>query len=415
MAVAQSERDTLRELARRVAEIATLPIQRRRKDLWLGLNALKPERPMVLTSLEDRPWGELLDESRFICQDPMLREWETNLRRRIFHHENVPDDRILTDALDVPRVLPMTPLGLDISLVHPAESDGSYTWTPSLRTEADLDKLQFQTVAFDRDQTRRNYDLAREIFGDILNVRIRGGANIGTWFTGRLSFLHGLEPLLTDLYDNPRLIHRAMEFQRDNMNRTLDQYQALGVLSINTEPEDHFLMGGNAYTDQLPQPDYADSVRLNDMWAYGECQEFAGVGPEQFYEFSLQYEAPVLRRFGLVAYGCCEPLDRKFDLVIRHLPNLRLVSVSPWCDRRVAAQKLGNRYVYAWKPNPAMLCSPSPEWEGLEKLTRETLQIARGCCVEIVMKDMHTVHRDAVRLRRWTELAMRLAQEAAGR
>ena len=42
------ERNLVRELARRVAEIAALPIQTERIQLWKDLNALRPQRAMVL-------------------------------------------------------------------------------------------------------------------------------------------------------------------------------------------------------------------------------------------------------------------------------------------------------------------------------------------------------------------------------
>ncbi|MFW9973613.1 MAG: hypothetical protein ACFFDF_25760, partial [Candidatus Odinarchaeota archaeon] len=45
-------------------------------------------------------------------------------------------------------------------------------------------------------------------------------------------------------------------------------------------------------------------------------------------------------KFGLLSYGCCEPLDQKFDVVIRSFPNLRRISVAPWTNREVAAARL---------------------------------------------------------------------------
>jgi len=377
--------------------------------MWRHFNALRPERPMMLVNPEDSAWGGLLSP---LCKHPMLRKWEMELRRRILRHKYVGDDFVVTDSLDIQQVLEATSIGLESEIVHPDEKGGAYTWEQVLRDEHDLDKFQFQTVSKKSQETQSNYQLASDIFGDILKVRIRGGANIGTWFMGRLSFFRGLEQLMIDLYDNPDLIHRAMAFQRDNMNRMLDQYESMKMLSLNTLPEDHFLMGGSAHTTELPQPDHTGEVRLKDLWGYGECQEFVSVGPEQFLEFSLQYEAPVLRRFGLVAYGCCEPLDQKFDHVIRNLPNLRLVSVSPWCDRRIAAEKLGDKYIYAWKPNPSLLCGSTVDWSGAENLIRETLRIARGCHVEIIMKDLQNLNGDISRLKKWAEIAIRAAEDS---
>jgi hypothetical protein len=66
------------------------------------------------------------------------------------------------------------------------------------------------------------------------------------------------------------------------------------------------------------------------------------------------------------------PLDQKFDLILKQLPNLRLVSVSPWTDREIAAAKFGDRYVYAWKANPALLCGPRVDWKANARLIRDT-------------------------------------------
>jgi len=98
---------------------------------------------------------------------------------------------------------------------------------------------------------------------------------------------------------------------------------------------------------------------------------------------------------------------------MRHIPRLRRVSVSPWSDRRIAAEKLGDRYVYSWKPNPAAICGPTADYEGAERAIRETLDAAAGCCLEIIMKDTHTFHGDPERIERWSRMASRLAAEAA--
>ena len=56
-------------------------------------------------------------------------------------------------------------------------------------------------------------------------------------------------------------------------------------------------------------------------------------------------------------YGCCEPLDRKIDIV-RKLPNLRKISITPWADVKRAAEQMGSDFVMARKPNPAMVAVP---------------------------------------------------------
>ena len=48
-----------------------------------------------------------------------------------------------------------------------------------------------------------------------------------------------------------------------------------------------------------------------------------------------------------------------------------------------------------------------------EQEVRETLEIAKGCPIHIVMKDTSTFHGEAARTTRWCEMAKRLAIEAA--
>jgi hypothetical protein len=87
------------------------------------------------------------------------------------------------------------------------------------------------------------------------------------------------------------------------------------------------------------------------MWGFAEAQEISGVSPAMHDEFVLQYKIPVLERFGLNCYGCCEPLHHKFAILAK-VPRLRRISISPWCGRAMAAEALGDRAIYSWKRIP---------------------------------------------------------------
>ena len=78
------------------------------------------------------------------------------------------------------------------------------------------------------------------------------------------------------------------------------------------------------------------------------------MGPTQRAQFLLDHQLPLLEQCGLVACGCCEPYTHQFA-VLRRIPRLRRVSVSPCCDTEKAAASLENEYILSWKPNPAML------------------------------------------------------------
>ena len=164
----------------------------------------------------------------------------------------------------------------------------------------------------------------------------------------------------------------------------------------------------------LPGPDYNPArVRMKNMFIWAESQESVGVGPKQFDEFVLAYQIPLMNRFGMVDYGCCEPLDHKLDVLMRKVPHLRWLAVSPWSDRKLCAEKMGTKYVYVYKPNPSRICSMTPAWDAAEQDIRETLKIANGCPIHIVMKDTSTFHGEAARTTRWCEMAVRIAKEMA--
>ena len=129
-------------------------------------------------------------------------------------------------------------------------------------------------------------------------------------------------------------------------------------------------------------------------------------------EFALQYERRWLERFGLSYYGCCEPLHEKIDL-LRSIPNLRKVSVSPWADIERAAEALSGNYVLSLKPNPSILAKDRFRPEEARNELKQKLQTAElyGCRVEIVLKDISTVRHEPSRLSEWSKIASDLAQQ----
>ena len=199
-----------------------------------------------------------------------------------------------------------------------------------------------------------------------------------------------------------------MSFLRVEQLREYGYYEREGLLGRNNGSEVLTGSGGIAATDELPGPGSEPArVRALDLFAWGESQETSGVGPDQFAEQVLAYQLPVLDRFGLVDYGCCEALDKRLDLVLRSFPRLRWVSVSPWADRALAAEKLGNRYVYCWKPQPSLICRERPDSAAAEREIGETLSI--------VMKDTNSFFGDPARATRWALMARRAVEDAAAR
>ena len=89
---------------------------------------------------------------------------------------------------------------------------------------------------------------------------------------------------------------------------------------------------------------------------------------------------------------------------MKAMPNLRRVSVSPWADQEIMAAKLGKKYIFSRKPNPAAIAVQFKE-EAVREDLRTTLKIAGKLPLEIIMKDLHTIQSDPTRITRWVKIA----------
>lgn len=214
------------------------------------------------------------------------------------------------------------------------------------------------------------------MLGDLFQVRLVGETLCRNMLTRKLIHLRGFEQFLLDLYDHPEFVHRMMAFLRDDTLQEWELYEREGVLSRNGGPEFIRGSGGLTCTDLLPSG--SGPARMQEMVCFGESQESIGVSPELFEEFVLQYQLPIMNRFGLVDYGCCEPQDGKFDPLFSQIPHLSSVSVHPWGNRELAAEKLADRHIYAYKPHPGTIELPDPDYATAEQELRQTLTIAKG-------------------------------------
>jgi hypothetical protein len=130
------------------------------------------------------------------------------------------------------------------------------------------------------------------------------------------------------------------------------------------------------------------------------------------WEFALKHEMRWLERWGLTYYGCCEPLDIKLD-ILRRIPNLRKVSISPWVNTDRAVNAVRSDYVCSRKPSPAVFATETWNPEQARFELQDFLEKARGCRVEIIMKDISTVRYQPRRLWEWEKIAMQLAERYA--
>jgi hypothetical protein len=132
-----------------------------------------------------------------------------------------------------------------------------------------------------------------------------------------------------------------------------------------------------------------------------------------FQEYEVDYASRICERFGLVYYGCCDPLDKKMKQV-RMIPQVRKVSMSPWVDQRRGAQEIGQDFVFSRKPSPALVAWDRFDADAVRADLQETVDICRenNTPLELILKDISTVRYEPQRLFQWAEIAMEVVGAA---
>jgi hypothetical protein len=376
--------------------------------LWQVHGALRGERPMVL--IESWVAYQVLPDSKLQCQEEWARTIEDQLRFDIFQFDHVKDDHVVEARITCNWFVEVSDYGVAATQHYAHRVDdanvASRSWDPPIQDiDRDFDKLRPRTYSVDRERTHAWKAHLENVFQGILPVRIRGGFWWSTGMTNVLIDLIGMENMMTLMCTNPDGIHRLMAFLRDDYLAYSDWLEREGLLSPNNE-NDYIGSGSMGYAGaQLPtKTKLGAPARRKDLWVLSESQETVGVSPAMFEEFVFQYQMPIVENFGSCYYGCCEPLHLKWP-VIKRFPNLRSLSISPWCDEEIMAQELGRNFLYSRKPNPAMISMSEFDEDTVRADLRHTLNVAKGCNVELIMKDVHTLSGEPERVVRWVELA----------
>lgn len=419
MEINKKDKTILRELASQLADIGSLPIQKEKAKMWKKLNKLESTKPMVW--INEIPWHEMNvdDELTLQCEDEFCRKIEQHLKQTIYQWKHLRADMVIEPKIYCPKVIYDSGFGIeeesDVIRVDSSNPIASRHFHPQIKEEEDIEKIRFPTVTYNAETTERNYQIMCEIFDGILSVEKIGIP--GFWFApwDQLVTWWGVEELMIDLTERPEFVHKVISRLVDAHLHRLNQYESLGLLSLNNGPF-RVGSGGYGYTDELPKPGFnPEHVRAIDLWGCATAQIFVAVSPEMHEEFAVKHEKRWLDRFGLVYYGCCEPLHKKMDMLRRNIPNLRKVSMNYRIDVDTAVEAVGKDYVFSYKPNPAVLAEAVWSMEKarneLEYVLKRTKE--KGCVVEIIMKDISTVNYEPKRLWEWAEMAIRLTEEYA--
>jgi hypothetical protein len=398
------DREILRGLAGRWSELAALPVMETRKRQWTALKDLHPERPMVL--FETWTVENFVAAEELHCSTDELRELEKSMRAVIRQAEELGDDFIVDPFLRVYWQIQAGDYGVPIIAEHAQDGmggDTAYQYNHPLRTPEDVVRLHPRTFSVDRSATLRQVEALEACFGDLLPVTLHGTGSHIAALTSDLFRLIGNDNLLAWLYDAPEALHAVMATLRDDRLAYYRWMEAEGLLGLNNDS--HIVGSGSpGYTTALPAADYGGRARLRDLWIWMESQETTMISPRMFAKFFLPYMAEVAACFGLVYYGCCEPVHDRWDAILAAIPQVRAVSISPWCDMKYMGERLGKTCVFSRKPKPWLLSGDTPDWAGLEQDADETVAAAKDGCLEILYRDVYRVNGDRARLKRWVDL-----------
>ena len=406
--------DVLRGLASELAEIAALPVHKEKARLWRCLNDLDSARPMVW--INEICWNEMDvgGELAIRAEHPWAQDQERELRRTIYQWNHLPADMIVSDFLACPLAVHSTDFGIieDVDVVKTDETNDivSRHFNIQIKELEDIAKIKMPVVTHDEEATEVRYRAICDVYDGIMPVKKVGQTHI--WFTpwDYLIRWWGVQETMVDLVMRPEMVHAAVERMVDAWMTELDQFASQNLLSLDCD-NTRVGSGGYGYTSALPGEDYAPGqVKARNMWGCSNAQVFSAVSPEMHWEFAIEHDMRWLERWGLTYYGCCEPLDGKID-ILRRIPNLRKISVSPWCSTERTVAGIGADYVISRKPSPAILAEDN--WDPVQARTdiRDFLDKAEANChVEIIMKDISTVRYEPQRLWEWAAIAMEEAE-----
>lgn len=400
-----AELQRVRELARQYLEVCHRPEQEQRRQQWRRHNSLQATRPLIY--VRAFAWEEM-PQSQCVCQHPVLRSYEDFFRRHLFW-DSLADDSVFEPWVTVSAIHRCAGWGVEIHRQRSDDPRGSFKIAYPLRETVDLERLRAPRHDIDEEATARRLEEVQQALGDLLPVDLDRAPAYRAWsadLSTDLGYLRGIEHFMLDMVDRPEWLHGLVGFLADGVRRTHDEAETLGDWGLSAHQNQAM-----PYASELADPaPNVRGVKRSQLWGFMAAQEFACVSPAMHDEFLLAYQLPILAQFGLTAYGCCEDLSRKIDM-LRRVPNLRRIAVSPFADVAACAEQIGADYVFSYRPSPADMVGYGYDEDRIRRILRRDLQAARGCHVDITLKDVETVQGDPDRIRRWTALTRHVIDE----
>lgn len=403
--ISDKDREILRELAKKQYEFSQTEENKKKKEEWYAHNSLKGERPMI--HLEMGTFAQEIIPRRLRCQGEFAREVETNLYVNFLNQELFDDDRVTPDYYPLNYDTHFTLFNIEIKK-HEAEGSLGHEFVSVVEDlEDDYHKLKETDFGVDMESTLRKKRVLEETFGDILPVKIQMDCLYSVPTQMVVHFMK-MENMMYNIYDYPELFHEMMDRIAED---TLAYYRFLEEkhLILPTTGAQGLAQGSWCYNHELPGEEEAAKRPFitKDVWGFMDSQETVGLSPKMYEEFIFPCYKKIASQYGLLSYGCCEPVHPIWDNCISKLDNLRKVSISPWCDEEFMGERLRDRknVIFHRKPSPNYLgVGAVMDEDAVRESLRKTLHAARGCKLEITQRDVYTVNRDISKAKRYVDI-----------
>lgn len=405
----REDREILREVAKQQLEWAGKEKNKEKIRQWYLHNSLQGEKPLI--HLEMETFAHEILPDRMKCQGEFARWVEKNLYGNFLNQELFDDDRVTPDYFSMDYDTHFQLFDIPVQTEHTTdlgggESVGHHFVSVVEDLEEDYHKLKKSTFGVDLESTKAKEEAVREAIGDILPVKVQMGC-LCSVPTQMIVHIMSMENMMFAMYDAPELFKEMMDRIAQD---TLEYYRMLEEkrLIFPTVSFEHLSQGSMCFNRELPgwEEWKKRPFTTKDVWGFMDSQETVGISPEMFEEFIFPCYQKISEQYGLLSYGCCEPVDPIWEKCISKLKNLRKVSISPWCKEEIMGERLrGSSVIYHRKPSPNYLgVGTVLDEEAFREHIRTSLHAARGCKMEIAQRDVYTINHDIGKARRYVEI-----------
>lgn len=406
--ITQKDKEILRELAGHKAELS----HSKRNDEILAMweKQAKGLRETPTVRLLFSNFRKEVINPRMRCEGDVARRLEAQLLSSMVGRDLFGDDTPVSDTFDVALFASVSPFGASPKTVMAGGSTGGYHIEPLTDDiEANVDLFRGGSFRVNLQGTKEWCEVADGVFGDLLPSRITQASLTGA-ITNPLVHLIGMETYYTSMYDCPDTLHEIMEMATSVYERYYDYLEEQKLL-LPTNGYSAVAQESFAFTDELPAKGSISSA--GQVWGFLESQETTAVSPETYGEFVYPYQERLVKRFGLLSYGCCERVDAIWENYLSKWKNLRKLSVSPFNNEAQVGEYLrGTRIVFYSKPRAEYVTNPGPlDEDALRRYFKGVCECASGCLFEIAQREVGTIYGDYERGRRYVEIAKECVEQ----